>query len=62
LANLAAGPLEDLMVRHGSQFIASLEKLAATDGQFRKMLGALWENDINAEVWARIKRVAGPSF
>jgi hypothetical protein len=62
LANLAAGPLEDLMVQHAQQFIGKVEKLAEEDEQFRRLLGALWQNDVSDEIWARIKRVAGPSF
>lgn len=62
LANLAAGPLEDLLVQHGHRFIDAAETLAREDAQFRKLLGALWQNDVADDVWARIKRVAGPSF
>jgi hypothetical protein len=62
LANLAAGPLEDLLVRHGPQFIERVEMLAASDPQFRKMLGALWKNSIRDDVWSRIQRVSGPTF
>jgi hypothetical protein len=62
LANLAAGPLEDLLVQHGHRFIDAVEVLAREDDKFRKLLGALWQNDIADDVWARIKSVAGPSF
>lgn len=62
LSNLAAGPLEDLLVKHGNQFIDLIEKDAKKDMQFRKLLGAVWKNDIDDDVWTRIKRVAGPSW
>jgi hypothetical protein len=62
LANLASGPLEELLVQHGQKFIDAVEKLAGDDEQFRKLLGAVWQNDIAEDVWVRIKRVAGPSF
>ncbi len=62
LANLAAGPLEDLLVQHGSRFIERIEKQAKNDEQYRKLLGAMWQNDIPDDVWKRVKRVAGPSF
>jgi len=62
LANLAAGPLEDLLVNHGERFINLIEKQAKKDVQFRKLLGAVWQNDIDDKIWKRIKRVAGPSF
>jgi hypothetical protein len=62
LASLAAGPLEDLLVQHGHWFIDAVETLARDDEQFRKLLGAVWQNDIAEDVWVRIKRVAGPTF
>lgn len=62
LANLAAGPLEELLAHHGKLLIGAVETLARDDEQFRKLLGALWQNNIAEDVWVRIKRVAGPSF
>lgn len=54
LANLAAGPLEDLMVYHGPAFIARVEALSRQDAQFRKLLGAVWRNDMTDDVWRRL--------
>lgn len=62
LANLAAGPLEDMLVDHGHRYFDEVERLARTDAQFRKMLGAVRKNDIADDVWSRVQRVAGPSF
>lgn len=55
LANLAAGPLEDLFVQHGNRYIDAVERSARTDAQFRKMLGAVWEE------WDRRRRVGANS-
>jgi hypothetical protein len=62
LGILAAGPLEDLLAKHGDQFIDRVETLARRDKQFRKLLGAVWRNAISEKVWLRIRAVAGPSF
>jgi hypothetical protein len=62
LSNIAAGPMEELLVKHGSQFIDRVERLAASNDKFRKMLGAMWKNEISDDIWARVKRVAGPTF
>lgn len=62
LGNLGAGPLEDLLSDHGDQFIDRVEALALRDAQFRKLLGAVWQNRISEKVWSRIRAVAGPSF
>ena len=62
LANLAAGPLESLLANHGNGFIDRIESLAQTDQQFRKLLGAVWQNNITDATWARIKAVAAQSW
>jgi len=62
LANLAAGPLEDLLVNHGVDFIDNVEKLAQSDQQFRKMLGSVWQSGISESTWRRIKAVASKSW
>jgi len=62
LSNLAAGPLEDLLAAHGERFIDRVEALARSDAQFRKLLGAVWQNSMSAGLWRRIKVVAGPSW
>jgi hypothetical protein len=62
LANIAAGPLENLLVYHGEKFIDRFETLARDDQQFRKLLGAVWQNDMSDAFWARIKAIAAPPW
>lgn len=62
LARVAAGPMEDLLVRHGRRFIERIEQLAVVDATFRKMLGAVWKNNIPDDIWDRVKSVSGPTF
>jgi hypothetical protein len=62
LANLGAGPLEDLLARHGSEFIEQFETLARQDAEFRRLLGVVWQNNIADDLWLRSKAVAGPSW
>lgn len=62
LANLAAGPLEDLLVYHGNDFIDRIESLAKKDPQFKKLLGAVWQRDTPDSIWKRVKAVAAPSW
>ena len=42
LFGVAAGPLEDLLHRHGKAFAARVKKAAATDSQFHKCLAGVW--------------------
>lgn len=60
LANLAAGPLEELLVAHGTELIDAIESLSNQDPNFKKLLGGVWKNDMSDELWARVQAVAGP--
>jgi hypothetical protein len=62
LANIAAGPLENSLVYHGDKFIDRFEVLAREDQQFRKLLGAVWQNNMSDALWARVKAIAAPSW
>jgi len=62
LARLAAGPLEDLLVRHGPAVVAAVEARARAEAKVRKLLGAVWRNAIAEPVWLRLRRLAGPSW
>lgn len=62
LADLAAGPVEDLLARHGEAFIDRITLLARREPTFRKLLGAVWRNSITEPVWEKLKSIAGPTF
>lgn len=56
LANVAAGPLEDLIVQHSEQFIDRIEVMARQNAKFRKSLTGVWcEGDIPNEIYQRIQ-------
>lgn len=57
LANLAAGPMEDVLNYHGDDMIASIEAEACHDSRIRWLLGQVWRNDISQEVWGRVRRI-----
>jgi hypothetical protein len=42
LGMIAAGPLEDLLHRHGKSFIGRVKKAAAADSQFQHCLSGVW--------------------
>lgn len=62
LANLAAGPVEDLLAHHGEAFIDRITLLARREPVFRKLLGGVWRNNIAEPVWQKLKSIAGPKF
>ena len=58
LSNLAAGPLEDLLAKHGERFIERVETLARQEPRFRFTIRMVWRNAISAPVWARLQKAA----
>jgi hypothetical protein len=55
LDNLAAGPLESLLVYHGIGIIEWVEAQAKSDLRFKELLLGVWGNAINEAVWARLQ-------
>lgn len=54
LAFLSAGPFEDMMKRHGREFIGRVEAAAHTDPQMRVLVATLWRAGMSDELWDRI--------
>ena len=54
LAALAAGPMEDLLARHGAAYIERIEAKAGQNPLFRHVLAGVWRNEIAQDVWDRI--------
>jgi hypothetical protein len=61
-AVLAAGPLEDLLAYHGSEFIDRVETEARRNPRFRDLLGGVWRNTITDDIWARVEKIRGPGW
>ncbi|MGG7568105.1 DUF6869 domain-containing protein [Rhodovulum sp. DZ06] len=59
LANLAAGPLEDLLSAHGPAVIGRLEDACRRNARVRAAAGMAWRSGIDAEVWSRLQRAVG---
>lgn len=61
LSNLAAGPLEELLVYHGSEIIERVELEAKANPNFALLLGGVWKSEISDEVWRRVELAANRS-
>ena len=60
LPRIGAGPLEDFLREHGSEFVEVAERLAESDGRFRTALKHVWGwASMPKGVWDRISRAAG---
>jgi hypothetical protein len=59
LYTVAAGPLEDLLRKHGEAVIALVEEHAKTSRRFRIALGGVWSGpSMNPDVWKRVQVLA----
>ena len=59
MAPLGAGPLENLLRRHGPEMIDRVEVRAATDQRFRFCLSHVWKGEMPDEIWARAVAARG---
>ena len=57
LGHIAAGPLEHLLGRHGSEFIGRVEQQAAQDLKFARTMTGVWKYVMADEVWSRVEAV-----
>jgi hypothetical protein len=55
--NLSAGPLEELLTKHGGTVIDRVEVMAKEDPTFAFLLGGVWRNEIAEAVWSRVLAV-----
>ena len=55
LANLAAGPLEDLLVKHGVKVIDRIEQYSVVNPKFKELLSGVWKSEIQEDIWRRIE-------
>jgi hypothetical protein len=60
LGHLAAGPLEDLVKRHGEALVDRMESEAARDERFRWALGGIWLREADLPV-AELRRIVAAS-
>ena len=55
IANLAAGPLENLLSEHGETFIAEVELKARQNPKFTKLILGVWEGGMSKDIWSRVR-------
>lgn len=54
---LAAGPLEDLLVHHGAEFIERVEQEARRNPRFAHLLGGVWQSSMADDLWRPVQVV-----
>lgn len=54
---LSAGPVENLLDKHGDRFIERVEVQAQQDPKFARLLGGVWLNSMTDSIRQRLQRV-----
>ena len=54
--NLAAGPLEDLLVFHGKDYVNVVETIARRNPAFRLLLNGVWSSAIDKDVLQKLEK------
>jgi hypothetical protein len=54
---LSAGPLENLLAKHGEVLIEVVEERARTSAVFASLLGGVWQNSMSDAIWSRVQSV-----
>lgn len=54
---LSAGPLEDLLAKHGPYVIGRVEQQAKSSPEFASLLGGVWKNAMSDDIWSRVRAV-----
>ncbi|MEE4539423.1 MAG: hypothetical protein V2J51_13145 [Erythrobacter sp.] len=57
ISNLAAGPIEDLLVYNGETLISTIEREAKRNPLLRHTLKGVWRNKIDQKVWDRLGKI-----
>lgn len=56
---LSAGPLEDFIEYHGSDWIEWIEDTAIEDARFRSLLAGVWQTQTPDDIWSRVVAARG---
>ncbi|MFD1122149.1 DUF6869 domain-containing protein [Methylophilus flavus] len=56
MTNVAAGPLENLMARHGRSFVDRIDQQARKNSEFRFLLNGVWSSNIDPAILKKLTR------
>ena len=62
IANLAAGPLEDLLAFHGDRIISVIAEESIHNRRLRFLLGGVWRNNLSEKVWEVVQSLRSSSW
>jgi hypothetical protein len=57
ISNLAAGPIEDLLVYHGNLALILIDQYCHEEHKFVEVMKLIWKNSMSDEVWGQLQRL-----
>jgi hypothetical protein len=60
-ASVGAGPLEDLLNRHGTEYVDRIIERARQNKRFRVAASCVWPSRIDPAIWQRLQAVVQPA-
>ena len=57
LGHIAAGPIEHLLGKHGSDYIDRVEQMSASNPRFKHMMLGVWRHMMNDSIWERVQAI-----
>lgn len=57
LGDIAAGPLEHILWKHGDAYIDLVEEWASSDPRFTTMMSGCWKHKMSDDVWRRVQAI-----
>jgi len=61
IASIGAGPHEDLLNRHGADFVDRIIERTRQNRRFRVAASCVWPGGIDPEIWQRLQAVVQPA-
>jgi Family of unknown function (DUF6869) len=59
LACIGSGPLENLLAKHGRDFVDRVVQKIREDARFAEVAASVWQNVISDDVWLRLQEALG---
>lgn len=56
VANLAAGPIESLLVEHGDEVIRTIIQRSIGSALWKQLISNIWKNDIKDHIWEQLQQ------
>jgi len=61
LGDIAAGPIEHILWKHGDIYIDRIEAMSESNPQFAAMMAECWQHKMSDSIWKRVQTIQNRS-